>query len=71
VLSGLQVKLPGPQVTVTDQLVPPISHEDILPPPVTDPRLIEALARNAVIDPMRERFENDFIRILSNKTIAT
>jgi hypothetical protein len=54
VLSGLPVKLPGPQVTVTDQLVPPINPEEILPPPVTDPRLIEALARNAAIDPMTE-----------------
>jgi hypothetical protein len=38
VLSGLPVKLPGPQVTITDQLVPPIDPEEILPPPVTDPR---------------------------------
>jgi hypothetical protein len=54
VLSGLPVKKPGAQVTVTDELVPPISVEDIAAPRVLDPRLIEALKRNAAIDPSKE-----------------
>jgi hypothetical protein len=58
VLSGLPVKKPGPQVTVTNELVPPISVEDIAAPPVMDPRLIEALKRNAAIHPSKEPCTN-------------
>jgi hypothetical protein len=54
VLSGIPVKLPGSQVTVTDELIPPIDAETLKAPPVEDARLIEALKRNAAINPSTE-----------------
>jgi hypothetical protein len=37
--------------TIKEELVPPIFPEEITAPPVKDPSLIEALKRNAAIDP--------------------
>jgi hypothetical protein len=54
VLNELPVKPPGPQVTATDDLIPPIEQDTLKAPPVIDTRFIEALERNAAINPSKE-----------------
>jgi hypothetical protein len=49
-LVGVPTKRPGEEIVELDDLIPPITLDDIQPTPVTYPPLIAALAENAKIN---------------------